>query len=312
MNPEPRAGLSFPVVGVGAFAGGLEALDALLSEQSLDTRMTFVIVQDGALRAEGVTIETLQRATDRPVLWIKDNVPIEPGRVYLARSGYRVTLADGHLRLEAPSTARGPAQWPIDDFFRSLALEQGERAIMIVLSGGGLSGLSGAQAVKAAGGICIAQASDSMSHRGKADSITYFRYADEVWKPAQIPVALSRVADHLFRQPHSTSYASCCWADLSHAERAQLTELFAMLRARTGHDLSGYKPPLLLLRIQRRMRLAGADTFSDYASVLKERPEDGADVLDAESGRAADRFRYADRLALLDDNVVQFHDLTSF
>jgi two-component system CheB/CheR fusion protein len=268
VNPRPRAGLPFPVVGIGASATGVESLNALLSGLSPDTKMTFVIVQQMSRLSECVTVEDLQRATDLPVQWSEDNVPIEPGRVYLARPGHRVTVADGHLHLEAPADERG-YRWAIDDFFQSFAVEQGERGIVVVLSDYGTNGTIGAQAVKAAGGLCIEQEPDSKNHPGGPRGIRQFGGADEVLKPAQIPMALSRLVEHLFGRPHSASHAA--WPDLSQAERAQFTELLAVLRARTGHDFSGYKPPMVLLRIQRRMRLAGADKLGDYVSVLRER-----------------------------------------
>jgi two-component system, chemotaxis family, CheB/CheR fusion protein len=270
-NPRPRERLPFPVVGVGASGTGAESLRALLLELPPDTQMTFVVVQQLPRRGESVAIELLQRATDLPAQWIEDNVLVEPGRVYLARPGDRVTVANGHLRVEAPSGAWGH-HWPIDDFFRSLAVEQGDRGIVVVLSGCGTDGTLGAQAVKAAGGFRIEQEPDSKDDPGNPRNIMYFGYADEVLQPAQIPVALSRLAEHLFGRPHSMSHAA--WLDLSRAAHVQLTELAAVLRARTGRDFGGYKPSMLLLRTQRRMRLAGTDTLGDYVSVLRERPDE--------------------------------------
>src|SRR6185312_2028912 len=130
---EASPNMPFPVIGIGASAGGIEALTALLPHIPSASKMAFVIVQHLPPQHESLMAEILRRATTLPVLQIDDNMTVESGTIYVTRPGYTVTIANGRLHLGSPVDERGHRR-PIDDFFRSLAAEQGEHAIAVVLS----------------------------------------------------------------------------------------------------------------------------------------------------------------------------------
>jgi two-component system CheB/CheR fusion protein len=265
--------LPFPVIGIGASAGGIEALTALLPHIPSASKMAFVIVQHLPPQHESLMAEILRRATTLPVLQIDDNMTVESGTIYVTRPGYTVTIANGRLHLGSPVDERGHRR-PIDDFFRSLAAEQGEHAIAVVLSGFGANGTAGAQAIKATGGLCIAQDPDSTEFPGMPSSLIHSGYADEILKPEDIPAALGRYVQREYAPMAARSGDT--GSDSLPTERLQMAEMLAILRARTGHDFSGYKRPTLLRRTQRRMSLIGSQTLGEYASVLRERSEEAA------------------------------------
>jgi two-component system CheB/CheR fusion protein len=184
------------------------------------------------------------------------------------RPGYTVTLEGGVLRLGAPVERRGHRR-PVDDFFRSLAREQKEGAIAIVLSGTGTNGSAGAQAIKAAGGLCIAQDPKTADFPGMPQSLIYAGYADQVLNVEEIPSVLQRYVQHPYLQLDPVGRARA--AEELEQHRQQLHEIIATVRARTKHDFSPYRHPTLLRRIQRRMGLAGVTTLQGYASFLKDK-----------------------------------------
>jgi two-component system CheB/CheR fusion protein len=158
-----------------------------------DSGMAFVVIQHLPPDQTTLMPEILARHSALPVKLISDAMAVEPNTVYVIRPGFTVTLEDGLLRLGEPVQKRGHRR-PVDDFFRSLALEQQAKAIVVVLSGTGTNGTAGAQAVKAAGGLCIAQEPESAEFPGMPRSLIQSGYADEVLAPERIPALLTRFA----------------------------------------------------------------------------------------------------------------------
>lgn len=171
-----RAKLPFPVVGIGASAGGVEALRTFFGACSPASGMAYVVIQHLLPEHESLMAEILGRCTAMPVRQIEEGMPVEPNCVYVIRPGHTVTLADGALHLGEPVEKRGHRR-PIDDFFRSLAREQKEQAVGVVLTGTGTNGSAGAQAIKAAGGLCIAQDPDTAEFPGMPQSLIHAGYA---------------------------------------------------------------------------------------------------------------------------------------
>jgi two-component system CheB/CheR fusion protein len=200
-----------------------------------------------------------------PVHEISDGLGIEPNNVYVIRPGFTVTLEASVLRLGEPVERRGHRH-PVDDLFRSLARVQREKAIAIVLSGVGTNGTSGAQAIKAAGGVCIAQDPDSAAFGGMPRSLIQAGYADQVLKPGDIPAMLLRYAKHPYLAPVGIDHAE----GILRLDKEQLTQIFAILRTRTGHNFNGYKRPTVLRRIQRRMGLNGTTELRKYVDFLRD------------------------------------------
>lgn len=268
-----RAKLPFRVVGIGASAGGLEALQDFFAATAPDSGMAYVVIQHLSPDHPSLMAEILGRCTSMPVRQIEDGMRVEPDHVYVIRPGFTVTLEGGVLHLGAPVESQGHRR-PIDDFFRSLAREQQESAFAVILSGTGTNGSAGAQAIKAAGGLCIAQDPDTAGFPGMPQSLIYSGYADQILKTPEIPPVLVRYARHPDLIADSRGILRAGQAMERH--RQQLNEILAAVRVRTGHDFTPYKPPTVLRRIQRRMGLLGVTELSEYGNVLKEKIAEAA------------------------------------
>ena len=267
VDGEEPPRLPFPVVGIGASAGGLEAALELFESMPSDSGMAFVLVQHLPPDRDTLIPEILAKKTSMPVQVVKDGMPIEPNHVYVIRPGRTLTIREGHLHLgeplEKPMRSR-----PVDDFFRSLAEEQRERAIAIVLSGMGSNGTGGAEAVKAVGGLCIAQDPDSAAFPSMPRHMIDDGSADYILRPGDMPETLLAYAGHPYARDRDDPDATFV------RERQNVNEILALLRTRTHHDFAGYKSPTVLRRIQRRMGLARVTKVADYARVLRQTPSE--------------------------------------
>ncbi|MDF3068544.1 MAG: torS [Polyangiaceae bacterium] len=275
VDREPPPRLAFPVVGVGASAGGLEAFTALFDAMPAESGMAFVLVQHLPPDRESMVAEILQRHTAMRVSEVKDGVQVEPDHVYVIRPGHTLTIANGHLhlgdRLDRPRHSR-----PVDDFFRSLAEEQRERAICVILSGMGSNGAAGAQAVKAVGGLCIAQEPDSAQFPSMPRHLIDAGYADLVLLPADIPEALLAYARHPYAAARAGAEDGSAEPDApelpQHEQQQLAAEILAIVRTRTRFDFTGYKKPTVVRRIQRRMGLSGITDVREYVKTLRRNP----------------------------------------
>ena len=266
-----RARNPFPIVGVGASAGGIEALKAFFSATDADSGVAYIVIQHLSPEHESLMADILSRCTSMPVVQIENGMRVEPNHVYVIRPGYTVTLKDCRLHLGQPVEKRGHRR-PVDDFFRSLAEEQQESAIGVILSGTGTNGSAGAQAIKAAGGLCIAQDPDSAEFPGMPRSLIHTGCADQVLTAEEIPAALRQYIQHPFLDLNAKGRARAAQEIERH--RQDLGEILAIIRSRTGHDFAPYKPPTILRRINRRMGLLGVTTLADYANCLRQKTEE--------------------------------------
>src|ERR1044072_8517012 len=164
------ATLPFPVVGIGASAGGIQAVCELLANTPDDTGMAFVVIQHLPPDHQSMLAEIFARQTKMPVSEIEDGMTLAPNRAYVIRPAFSISVDGVPFTLGEPVEERGHRR-PVDDFFRSLARVQREKAIAVVLSGVGTNGTSGEQAIKAAGGVCIAQDPDTADFGGMPRSL---------------------------------------------------------------------------------------------------------------------------------------------
>lgn len=265
--------LAFPVVGVGASAGGLEAYTELLRAVPADSGMAFVFIQHLPPDRESLLTTILAAHTRMPVAQVEDGQPVEPDHVYVIRPGHTLTLKDGRLRLGPVLEARGHAR-PVDDFFRSLAEEQQQRAIAVVLSGMGSNGAAGAQAVKAVGGLCVAQDPETAKYPSMPRSLIEAHLADFVLRPAEMPEVLARYASHPYVAADRPADA------VPRREEQALAEILGVLRTRTRCDFAGYRKPTLVRRIQRRMGLGQLSAMGEYAKALRQNTTEAVTLAD--------------------------------
>src|SRR5712692_6840 len=261
--PEPSERPTFPIVGIGASAGGLEAFSQLLKELPADTGMAFVLVQHLDPKHESQLPEVLSRTTAMPVLAVTDRLRVEPDHVYVIPPNADMTIGGGVFAL----TPRPKVDHyrPIDHFFNSLAQEQEGRALGVVLSGTGSDGTLGLRAIKAEGGITFVQDAKSAKHPGMPQSAA--AVADFVLPPAAIARELARIGGH------PSSHAAAFPAGPGQPDDgADVGAVLRALRTATGVDFAQYKPASIRRRITRRMLLHKIDDIAGYVRFLRETP----------------------------------------
>lgn len=255
----------FPVVGIGASAGRLAALEQFFLAIPKDTPigMAFVVVQHMAPNYNSMLSEIISRYTRMQVHDVKDGMAVKPDCVYIIPPNRDMVIQDGMLHLLEPAKARGH-RMPIDSFFRSLASDQQEQAIGIVLSGTGNDGTLGVRAIKAEGGIVMAQNPESSEYNGMPLSAIETGLVDYVLTPAEMPAQLLDYVSHMSEKKIHPS---------SHAEEA-MKKIFNQLLTQTGHDFSQYKQKTIDRRIMRRMAVNNIKHIEGYASYLQQKPEE--------------------------------------
>jgi two-component system, chemotaxis family, CheB/CheR fusion protein len=258
--------LTFPTVGIGASAGGLAALENFLSAVPADAGVAIVIVTHQHPDHESLLPELLARRSILPVSPISAGTKLEPNRVYVSPPGKTVTVIGGCLQL-SDQVRDGTMQLPIDAFFRTLAFDQEDHAICIILSGTGTDGSLGLRAIKGHGGMAIVQDEASAQYPGMPLSAASTLLADCVLAPAEMPERVMSYA----RDLQKSSGAQVANAQsLSEGMRSVL----GLLHLRTGHDFSGYKTPAVARRIERRMRVHHLELVLDYLALLKSQPHE--------------------------------------
>lgn len=254
------------VVGVGASAGGYEAFVQLLEKLRPDLGMAFVFIQHLDPVHESKLAPLLSQTTSMKVAEIRDKTRLAANNIYVIPPNRALTLSEGVLHLK-PRKKDGP-HLPIDHFFESLALDQGNLAIGIVLSGNGHDGTAGLQHIKAAGGITFSQDLRSAKYHGMPESAQGAECVDYVQPPPDIAQELARIASHdglkRVRQPSAEPA-------LPGAED-NLHKIFSLLRLSSGVDFSHYKLTTLKRRIMRRMVLKKIDHLEEYFRFLQKNP----------------------------------------
>ena len=257
-HATPSESLPFPIVAVGASAGGLEACNALLRAVPPDTGMAFVVVQHLSPTHESLLSEILQRSTKMPVAQVSDDMEVKKDHVYVIPPGKDLALSDGQLVLAPRFETRGSSR-PIDHFMRSIAEEHGYKSIGIVLSGTANDGSLGIQEIKAAGGITFAQ--DSTAEQSSMPrSAVATGAVDFVLPPEAIGRELARIAQHPYVDPDESAVT---------IDEAAFRRIVGILRHATGVDFDGYKRNTLNRRIRRRMLLHRFGNLQDYLRFLQ-------------------------------------------
>ncbi|TIQ63825.1 MAG: PAS domain-containing protein [Mesorhizobium sp.] len=264
-DPGSPAGESCAIVGIGASAGGIAALQKFFPNVPPDSGLAYVVIQHLDAEHESVLASIVQRCTSIATQTASEASGIEPNRIYVVPPGVSVTVKDRSFHIEKMTTTR-TKRTPIDDFFISLAMEQGENAAAVILSGTGSDGTIGLRAIKEHGGLTLAQ--ESAEYDGMMRSAVQAGLVDMVLPAEEMAAAL---ADY-FR--HANRIASDGEADRRKRDVSeQLSRIAALLRTRTGHDFSGYKDNTILRRIQRRMQVLQIDDPVAFYERLKEEPQ---------------------------------------
>lgn len=254
----------FPIVGIGASAGGLEALTNLLKALAPNIGMAFIFVPHLDPSRESAYSQILARTTSMPVLQIKEGMKVQPNHVYVIPPNCDLTIVDAALHISDRTELRS-VNMTVDIFFRSLAADQGSNAIGIVLSGTASDGTSGLTAIKGEGGITFAQDTHSAKYDGMPASAIAAGCVDFVLPPEAIAQELARIRQHPYV---SGSYAEQIEAEDKGVD-VYMAQVFRLLRRTTKVDFSEYKPPTIGRRIQRRMALHKIEKLSEYVALLQ-------------------------------------------
>ena len=263
---DSAASKSFPIVGIGSSAGGLEALERFLGHVPEGCGMGFVIIQHLDPTHRGIMPELLQRSTGMKVVQVKDRTRVQPDCAYVIPPNKHMSILHGILHLLEPAAPRG-LRLPIDYFFRSLALDQQERSIGVILSGMGSDGTLGLRAIKEKAGVVLVQDPATAKFDGMPRSAIEAGLADIVAPVEELP---GKILACLPRTPIITS------TTLALKDKAQsaLENTIILLRDHTGHDFSLYKRSTLYRRIERRMGIHQINKISAYVRYLQENSQE--------------------------------------
>ncbi len=259
----------FPVVGIGASAGGLKALQELLLHLPADLGMAYVLIPHLDPKHESLMPQILQKVSTMPLREVAEGTRVEPNHVYIVTPNTTLGLSEGTLHTIKPRLA-GPIQECIDYFLVSLAEAAGEKAIGIILSGTASDGSVGVKAIRAEGGITIAQ-DESAEFSGMPQAAIGTGAVDMVLSPRGIAEELARIAKHpYFGQRHLLTSDE----PLLESDQPAFAQLLQLLERRTGVEFLHYKPATIRRRIARRMALRRMTTLGEYASYIAENPHE--------------------------------------
>ena len=266
LTPAGHESLPFPIVGIGASAGGLEALEQFLRNMTENCGMAFVIVQHLDPTHKGIMPELLQRTTKMQVFQVSDRMKVKPNCVYVIPPNKDMSILHGALYLFEPTAVRG-LRLPIDFFLRSLAEDRRDGSIGIILSGMGSDGTLGLRAIKEKGGIVLVQEPASAKFDSMPTSAINAGLADLVAPAEDLPLKLI----NLLRQPHIFTKTEPA---LEEKDQSALEKVLILLRSKTGNDFSLYKKNTIYRRIERRMGVHQINRIGAYVRYLQENPQE--------------------------------------
>jgi two-component system, chemotaxis family, CheB/CheR fusion protein len=256
---SPPEEVALAVVGIGASAGGLKALQQFVEAVPADSGLAYVVIMHLDPRRESRMSELLQDRAVIPVTQVGGPVTVEANHIYMIPPGHDLTMRGGGLELRERGERAEHA--PVDLFFRTLAEACGADAVGVILSGTGADGTAGIRYIREAGGITVAQSPDESTYDGMPASAISTGLVDVVLPSAQIPGELIRL-----RQRPQLSGNN---AQPSAQTEAELADVLATLRSRTGHDFSMYRRSTVLRRLDRRLRFNNVTTLEQYQPLLE-------------------------------------------
>ncbi|NVN95894.1 MAG: PAS domain-containing protein [Bacteroidetes bacterium] len=261
--------INFPIVGIGASAGGLEALEQFFQNMPPNSGMAFVVIQHLDPNYVGIMPELLQRTTEMQVVQVSDHLQVLPNHVYVIPPNKTMSILNGYLYLFEPIELRG-LRLPIDYFFRSLAEDRNEKSIGIILSGMGSDGSLGLKAIKEKDGITLVQDPLTAKFDGMPNSAINAVIVDIMAAANELPTKLIS-----FLKLSTTNVQRL---EIDNKSKSNLEKIIILIRAQTGHDFSLYKSNTLFRRIERRMNVHQIDKIVNYVRFMQENPKE-SDIL---------------------------------
>src|SRR5215467_14234832 len=256
----------FLIVAIGASAGGIEAFTELVRGLPTDTGMAFVLIQHLDPTHHSILTELVAKETAMRVREVADGMPLQPNHVYVIPPNSTMSLSSRVLRIAPREETRG-LHMSIDHFMRSLAGEEGSRAIGVILSGSGSDGTLGMAEIQAQGGVTFAQDTASAKYDSMPRSAIASGCVDYVLPPKAIARELARIAHHPYVAGQTSEDG-----DYATRENAGLNSIFQLLRRNTGVDFTHYRKTTILRRIQRRMVVHKIDKLDEYVKHVQLNP----------------------------------------
>ena len=295
---EPRLAPKLLVVGLGASAGGIEALRTFFSHVSPDSGSAYVVILHLSPDHDSKLAEVLQTSASIPVTQVTHPVRIEPNCVYVVPPNRKLDISHGTLTL-SELTEREHRRSPVDVFFRALADAHGSRSVCVILSGTGPNGSAGLKRVKEYGGLVIAQSPDEAAYPDMPNNAIATARVDLVLRAAEMP---ARIAEYNPRQQQTDSHTEAT-ADIGQEPDA-LRDVLTLLRVRTGHDFTNYKSGTLLRRLQRRLNVVGLSDLYEYARLIREQPSEAVLLMRDLLISVTHFFRDSDAFTVLERRVI--------
>jgi two-component system CheB/CheR fusion protein len=301
-KPSPKetavmtSGERFPVIGMGASAGGLDAFEKFFKNMPWDPGAAFILISHLSPDQKSLMPDILQKYTKMKVYQIEDGMVIRPNCIYVIPPNKDAILKDGTLRLIDPYISKG-IRHPIDVFFRSLADDQKEKAICVILSGTGTEGTLGLKAIKAESGIAIVHKPESAAYDGMPASAIATGLVDYISTPEEMPGQILAYLKKSFRRVRMPMEAEIVPTD-------NLYTILAIIREHTGHDFSDYKTSTIKRRIERRMLIHNIEDISSYVRYLRENPKEISTLFKEFLISVTKFFRDPEAFEFLEENSV--------
>jgi two-component system CheB/CheR fusion protein len=287
---------SFPIIGIGASAGGLEAFEQFLRNVPTDNGMAFILVSHLDPDHASMLTEILQRITKMPVVEARDQMVIEPDHVYVIPPNRDMAILHGTLQLSTPELTRG-MRMHIDFFFRSMAEDQREKAIGIILSGTGSDGTLGLRAILGNGGVSFVQEPSTAKYDGMPANAINNGLATYILPVEKMPQQLIHYVKTLLYQIVKP-------LPQMPGEVSALNKIIVLLRSRTGHDFSFYKKSTILRRIERRMTIHVIENMESYARFLRDNPDEVTNLFKELLINVTSFFRDKEAFELLKTEII--------
>jgi two-component system CheB/CheR fusion protein len=285
------------IVGIGASAGGLEAFQEFFTHMPSDSGMAFILVPHLDPTHKSIIGDILKKYTDMNIYQAEDGMKVLPDCVYLIQPDKNIAILQRKLQLIEPSERRG-LRHPIDFFFRTLAEDQGEKAIAVIFSGTGTEGTLGLKAVKGEGGLVIVQDPGTAKYDGMPRSAIATDMVDYVLPAEKIPEMLLKYVRHPHKKLLKKTETSS--GDFPDA----LQKIFILVRNQTGHDFSRYKPNTIIRRIEMRMSLHQIGDVANYVTYLRDNPSEVNILFKELLIRVTRFFRDPEAFDLLKKNIL--------
>jgi two-component system CheB/CheR fusion protein len=262
----------FLIVGLGASAGGIQALKTFFAKVPTDSDIAYVVILHMSPEHESRLAEVLQSSAKIPVSQVKSRTKVEPNNIYVIPPNQNLAMADGHLAL-THMIGMNERRSPVDLFFRTLAKSNDSRAVSVVLSGTGSNGSIGLKRIKEHGGIALAQDLEEAEYKDMPRNAIATGMVDYILPVAEMPERILSYKQH--RRPIITPEPK----EVGVVNSQALRDIFTQLRIRTGHDFSNYKRGTMLRRIERRMGLRELSDLPAYAKLLRDNPSESQSLM---------------------------------